>query len=58
VVSFSEGEVSIAEGLKALLSDLPKIVEFREHNPKRQVDPKINNPTNPLIADAESRSAR
>ena len=57
VVSFSEGEVSIADGLKALLSELPKIVEFGEHNPKRQIDPKINNPVNPLIADAESRSA-
>ncbi len=57
VVSFSEGEVSIADGLKSLLSDLPKIIDFSEHNSKRQVDPKINNPINPLIADAESRSA-
>lgn len=57
VVSFAEGEVSFAEGLKALLSDLPKIIEFGEHNPKGRVDPKINNPENLLIADAQSRSA-
>lgn len=57
VVSFSEGDVSFSEGLKSLLSDLPKIIEFGEHNPKGRVDPKINNPKNPLIADAESRSA-
>lgn len=58
VVSFSEGDVSFSEGLKSLLSDLPKIIDFGEHNPKGRVDPKINNPKNPLIADAESRSAR
>lgn len=57
VVSFSEGDVSFSEGLKSLLSDLPKIIDFGEHNPKGRVDPKINNPKNPLIADAESRSA-
>lgn len=57
VVSFSEGEVSISEGLKSLLSDLPKIIDFGEHNPKQRVDPKLNNPENPLIADAKSRSA-
>lgn len=57
-VNFAEGEQSFAEGLKALLSDLPQIIEFGEHNPKRHVDPKANTPVNPLIADAESRSAR
>ena len=57
-MNFAEGEQSFAEGLKALLSDLPQIIEFGEHNPKRQVDPKINKPENLLIADAESRSAR
>ncbi len=57
VVSFAEGEVSITEGLKSLLSDLPKIITFGEHNPKGSVDPKINNPENPLIADAKSRTA-
>lgn len=57
VVNFSEGEVSFAEGFKNFLSDLPKIIEFGEHNPKGSVDPKINNPKNPLIADAESRTA-
>ena len=57
VVSFSEGEVSISDGLKSLLSDLPKIIDFGEHNPKGRVDPKLNNPENPLIADAKSRSA-
>lgn len=57
VVSFSEGEVSFAEGFKDFLAELPKIIEFGEHNPKKFVDPKINNPVNPLIADAESRSA-
>lgn len=58
VVNFAEGEQSFAEGLKALLSELPQIIEFGEHNPKRRVDPKTNTPVNPLIADAESRSAR
>lgn len=57
VVNFSEGEQSFAEGFKSLLLDLPKIIEFGEHNPKRHVDPKINNPENPLIADAKSRTA-
>lgn len=57
VVSFAEGETSIAEGLKALLSDLPKIIEFGEHNPKGRVDTKITNPENPLIADAKNRTA-
>lgn len=57
VVSFSEGEVSFADGFKGFLSELPKIIEFGEHNPKKSVDPKINHPVNPLIADAESRSA-
>lgn len=57
VVSFSEGEVSFSEGLKSLLSDLPKIIEFGEHNPKKSVDPKINHPENPLVADAKSRTA-
>ena len=58
VVNFAEGEQSFAEGLKALLSDLPQIIEFGEHKPKHRVDPKTNTPVNPLIADAESRSAR
>lgn len=57
VVNFSEGEQSFAEGFKSLLLDLPKIIEFGEQNPKWRVDPKINNPENPLIADAKSRSA-
>jgi hypothetical protein len=57
VVSFSEGEQSFAEGLKAFLSDLPKIIEFGEHRPKGHVDPNANTPVNPLLADAESRSA-
>ena len=57
VVNFSEGEQSFAEGFKALLSDLPKIIEFGEQDPKRRVDPKLNTPENPLIADAKSRSA-
>ena len=57
VVSFSEGEVSISEGLKSFLSALPTIIEFGEHNPRKIVDPKINNPENPLVADAKSRSA-
>lgn len=57
VVSFSEGEVSFSEGLKSLLSDLPKIIDFSEHNPKHKVDPEVNHPENPLIADAKSRTA-
>ena len=57
VASFGEGDVLISEGLKSLLSDLPKIIEFGEHNPKVRVDPKLNHPENPLIADAKSRSA-
>lgn len=47
VVNFSEGEVSITDGLKSLLSDLPKIVEFGEHNSKGRVDPSIHHPENP-----------
>ncbi len=58
VVSFAEGsEISIADGLKSLLSDLPTIIEFGEHNSKKSVDPKINHPENPLVADAKSRTA-
>ncbi|MCX5466499.1 hypothetical protein [Acinetobacter nematophilus] len=57
VVSFAEGETSLADGLKSLLSDLPKIIEFGEHNPKGRVDPKINHPEHPLVADAKNRSA-
>jgi hypothetical protein len=57
IVSFAEGDVSITDGLKSLLSDLPKIIDFGEHNPKKSVDPKINNPKNLLLADAESRTA-
>lgn len=57
VVSFAEGETSLADGLKSLLSDLPKIIEFGEHNPKGRVDTKITNPENPLLADAKSRTA-
>ena len=57
VVNFSEGEQPFAEGFKSLLSDLPKVIEFGEQDPKRRVDPKLNTPENPLIADAKSRSA-
>lgn len=57
IVSFAEGETSLVDGLKSLLSDLPKIIEFGEHNPKQRVDTKITNPENPLIADAKSRTA-
>ncbi|WP_151823792.1 peptidase [Acinetobacter bereziniae] len=57
VVSFAEGETSLADGLKSFLSNLPKIVVFGEHNPKGRVDTQITQPENPLIADAKSRSA-
>lgn len=55
VVAFSEGEVSFSEGLQTFLKQLPKVIEFGEHNPKGLVDPNINQPENPLIADSKNR---
>ena len=59
VVNFSEGEVSFSEGIKSFLNQVfdSKIINFGEHNKKENVDPKINQTENPLIADAQSRSA-
>ncbi|WP_151790010.1 peptidase [Acinetobacter junii] len=59
VVNFAEGEVSFSEGIQSFLNQVfdSPIVNFSEKNPKRDVDPKINQTENPLIADAKSRSA-
>ena len=59
VVSFAEGDQKpFAEGLKDLLSSLPPIVNFGEQQgQKGKVDPSINNPENPLVAEAKSRAA-
>lgn len=59
VVNFAEGEVSFSEGIKSFLNQVfdSPIVNFGESNPKRDVNPKINQTENPLIADAKSRSA-
>lgn len=59
VVNFAEGEVSFSEGIKSFLNQVfdSPIVNFGEKNPKRDVNPKINQTENPLIADAKSRSA-
>lgn len=59
VVNFAEGEVSFSEGIQSFLNQVfdSPIVNFGEKNPKRDVNPKINQTENPLIADAKSRSA-
>lgn len=59
VVNFAEGEVSFSEGIQSFLNQVfdSPIVNFSEKNPKRDIDPKINQTENPLIADAKSRSA-
>lgn len=59
VVNFAEGDVSFSEGLKSFLNQIfdSKIINFGEGNHKQDVDPKINQTENPLIADAQARSA-
>lgn len=59
VVCFAEGDVSFSEGIKSFLTQVfdTQIVNFGEGHKKHNVDPKINQSENPLIADAESRSA-
>ena len=60
VVSFGEsGDVSFSESVQGLLTDIfdSKIINFGEGIKKTDVDPKINQSENPLVADAKSRSA-
>ncbi|MCU4601866.1 hypothetical protein [Acinetobacter ursingii] len=59
VVNFAEGEVSFSEAVKSFLTETfdSKIISFGEGIQKQNVDPKINQSENPLIADAKSRSA-
>ncbi|MFU8924904.1 hypothetical protein [Acinetobacter puyangensis] len=59
VVSFAEVEVSFSEAVKTFLTQTfdSKIINFGEGIQKQNVDPKINQSENPLIADAKSRSA-
>ena len=59
VVNFAESEVSFSEAVKAFFTQTfdSKIINFGEGFKKHEVDPKINQTENPLIADAKSRSA-
>ncbi len=59
IVNFAEGEVSFSEGFKSFMTQVfdSKIINFGEGFKKHEVDPKINQTENPLIADAKSRSA-
>ena len=59
VVSFAESEVSFSEAVKAFFTQTfdSKIINFGEGIKKTDVDPKINQSENPLVADAKSRSA-
>ena len=59
VVNFAESEVSFSEAVKAFFTQTfdSKIINFGEGIKKTDVDPKINQTENPLIADAKSRSA-
>lgn len=59
VVNFAESEVSFSEAVKAFFTQTfdSKIINFGEGIKKIDVDPKINQTENPLIADAKSRSA-
>lgn len=58
VVSFGEGDAKkpLVDGFKAFLTELPKVVEFKEIAGKGRVDPDIGKNVNPLVADAERRS--
>ena len=59
VVNFAESEVSFSEAVKAFFTQTfdSKIINFGEGIKKTDVDPKINQSENPLVADAKSRSA-
>ena len=59
IVNFAEGEVSFSEAVKAFFTQTfdSKIINFGEGIKKTDVDPKINQSENPLVADAKSRSA-
>ncbi|MBP8005353.1 MAG: peptidase [Acinetobacter sp.] len=59
VVNFGEAEVSFSEGIKSFLTQVfdSKIINFGDGIKKTDVDPKVNQTENPLIADAQARSA-